>query len=398
LIVVAGSVAQRPGRAGHAWVFLQYLLGFQRLGYDVLFLDRLTEDMASGYEDEPPHIRFRTNVEWFISVMSTAGLRGSYSLRMPSGATVGLDRGELLAQVRRAIFLLDINGFLNDEEIAAATPQRVFLDIDPGFNQMWHELGLADILGGYDAYATLASRIGQPDCRIPTCGVSWIPSVPPVVLEAWRWAEPAPHGAFTSVMTWRGPFDPIIFKGERYGVRVHEFRRLASIPASSAERFSLALDIDGSDDADADTLTRAGWELIDPAVASSDLAAYQGFVQRSKAEFGVAKEMYVKTRSGWVSDRTVCYLATGRPVVVQDTGQRDFLGDFDGIAIFDSLEEALAQVGEVTRRYATKARAARHAAEHIFDSDLVLKALLRNLDIDPPGSRRFGGLHLRSMH
>ena len=251
-------MAQRPGRAGHAWVFLQYLLGFRRLGYEVLFLDRLTEDMTVGHDGHQSASRYRTNVDWLTSVMSTAGLHGRYSLRLPGGVTVGLDRSEVMRRVRRSSFLLDVNGFLDDEEIAAATPQRVFLDIDPGFNQMWQELGLADVLDGYDAYVTLAPRIGQPDCRIPTCGLSWISTVPPVVLEAWPVAPPTPAGAFTSVATWRGPFDPIEFRGERYGLRVHEFRRLASVAANSDERFALALDIDIADHADADTLTRDG--------------------------------------------------------------------------------------------------------------------------------------------
>ncbi len=384
LVVVAGSLAQRPGRAGHAWVFLQYLLGFRRLGYEVLFLDRLTEEMAEGHGEQQPATRYRTNVDWFLSVMGTADLHGHHSLRLPGGVTVGLDRSEVMKRVRRSTFLLDVNGFLDDEEIAAATAQRVFLDIDPGFNQMWQELGLADVLDGYDAHVTLAPRIGQPDCRIPTCGLSWISTVPPVVLEAWPVAPPTPAGAFTSVATWRGPFDPVEFRGDRYGLRVHEFRRLASVPADSEERFALALDIDGADRADAEALTRAGWQLVDPAVASSSLATYQDFIRSSKAEFGVAKEMYVKTRSGWISDRSVCYLASGRPVVVQDTGQRDFLGDLDGIAIFDSPDEAVAQVRDVTDRYAARSRAARDAAERIFDSDLVLPALLHDLDIRLP--------------
>lgn len=382
LVVIAGSIAQRPGRAGHAWVFLQYLLGFQRMGWEVLFLDKLTDDMAPG--DDRGASSFRPNITWLRTIMERAGLPDGYSLSLPGGVRAGLDRGEVLRRARRASLILDVNGFLRDDEVSDATPLRVFLDIDPGFNQMWHDLGLANVLDGYDAFVTVAQRMGQPDCLIPTCGRSWITTLPPVVLEAWPVAPPKPSAAFTSVGTWRGPFEPVDYRGDRYGLRVHEFRALASIASDSLERFELALDIDSADRADAEMLARHGWHLIDPGVVASDLTTYENFIRGSKAEFAVAKEMYVKTRSGWISDRSVCYLASGRPVVMQDTGLRAVLEGADQIDFFDSIAEAVAQVREVTNRYCARWRGARRLAERVFDANVVLPALLRKLELDQP--------------
>ena len=382
LVVIAGSVAQRPNRGGHAWVFLQYVLGFRRLGWDVLFLDRLTEDMVPAEGDATqPALSFWPSVDWFLKVVRRGAVGDGYSLALPGGGRLGLDRAEVLRRTHRSSFLLDVNGFLNDEEISAAARLRVFLDIDPGFNQMWHELGLANVLAGFDAYVTTAQRMGQPDCLIPTCGRSWITTLPPVVLEAWPVAPPRPDGAFTSIATWRGPFEPVEFQGDRYGLRVHEFRRFASVAANSGERFELALDIDAADHVDIAMLAHQGWQLIDPMIATSTLAAYQDFINASKAEFAVAKQMYVKTRSGWISDRTVCYLASGRPVIVQDTGQRAVLGGSDGISIFGSIEEAIALIRDIAENHTARAQIARMLAEQRFDSDIVLPALLSNLSL-----------------
>lgn len=384
LVVIAGSVAQRPRLAGHAWVFLQYLLGFRRLGWDVLFLDRLTDDMLTSEDSSAvPAIKYRSHATWFLQVMRRAGVRDGYSLSLPGGVEVGLRRAEVIRRARRAAFILDVNGFLRDEEISSATPLRVFLDIDPGFNQMWHELGLANVLDGYDAFLTVAQRIGQPDCLIPTCGRTWIPTLPPVVLDAWPAKPPRPQGAFTSIASWRGPFAPVTYRGSRYGLRAHEFRRLTAVASESSERFELALDIHVSDQADRENLLQHGWALTDPAVVSSRLPEYQAFIRRSQGEFAVAKEMYVKSRSGWISDRSVCYLASGRPVVLQDTGLRDVFDQLEGVGIFASVGEALAQLREATRKYRLWSAGARRVAERIFASDIVLTRLLGSLAVRP---------------
>lgn len=381
-IVVSGSLAQRPGRGGHAWVFLQYLLGFRRLGWDVLFLDRLEPDMHVDELGRPCGPDRSINLRYLSDVMASFGLEDSFAVRCDGGSTfVGLSRQEVLERTREAAFLLNVMGFFDDEEILDAAAQRVFLDIDPGFGQMWKALGLADIFRGHDAFVTIGENLGQEACAIPDCGLEWIVSPQPVVCERWETeaARPHDHAPFTSVITWRGPFEPIEFDGATYGLRAHEFRALAPLPLLTGAPFELALAIDPEDEQDRTRLARNGWLLRDPGTVAADPWAYRGFIHRSAAEFMVAKQIYVATRSGWISDRSLCYLASGRPVLAQDTGIGDRYPTGEGLLLYRTLDEAVDGVSRIRGDYARHARSAREIAFEHFDSDRVLGRLLTRL-------------------
>lgn len=371
-VVVAGSVAQRPGRGGHAWALLQYLLGFRRLGCEVLFLDRLSREMLPPGAGWPPPRELR----WLRSTMAAHGLEGDWCLLLEDGEAAGLSRRQALERVRRATVLIDVMGFLADEEMLAAAPRRVFLDIDPGFAQMWQELGLHRSFGEHDAYATVGLRVGLEGSSVPTCGVEWVRTPPPVVLGEW----PATPGgrAYTSVATWRGPFGPVDFGGERYGLRAHQMRAFATLPAAAGAEMELALDIDAADAADADLLREGGWRLVSPERAAT-AAGYRCYVQGSRAELGVAKDMYVRSRGGWLSDRSLCYLASGKPVIAQATGFEREVETGAGLLCFAGLEEATAAVAEVEAAYDRHSAAARELAAARFDSDRVLPELLEAL-------------------
>jgi hypothetical protein len=214
---------------------------------------------------------------------------------------------------------------------------------------------------------------------VPTCGIEWVTTPQPVVLEHW----PARDGGewFTSVVTWRGAFSPIEYQGKTYGLRVHEFRKFAALPRLSGRPFQLALDIHPSDAKDLALLADNGWTLVDPAAAAGDPWVYQDYIRGSKAEFVAAKNMYVQTASGWLSDRSLCYLASGKPVLAQDTGFTELYPTGAGLLAFTTLDEALAGVEELSRDYARHARAARGLAEDCFDSDKVLGRLLGKLGV-----------------
>lgn len=368
-VVVAGSVAQRPGRGGHAWVLLQYLLGFRRLGHEVLFLDRLSPEMLpAGAEWPPPR-----ELEWLESTMAAHGLERDWCLLLDDGEAAGLSRRQALERVRRATVLIDVMGFLADEEMLAAAGRRVFLDIDPGFPQMWQELGLHRSFGDHDAYATVGLRVGLEGSSVPTCGVEWVRTPQPVVLGEW----PATPGgrAFTSVATWRGPFEPIEFEGERYGLRAHQMRAFAGLPSASGAEMELALDIDPADVADAELLREGGWRLVAPERAAST-TDYRRYVQTSRAEVGIAKDMYVRSRGGWLSDRSLCYLASGKPAIVQATGFEREIETGAGLLSFADPAQAAAAVAAVEGAYERHSAAARELASARFDSDRVLPALL----------------------
>lgn len=388
LIAVAGSIAQRPRNGGHTWVFLQYVLGLQRLGWDVLFLDRLEPSMCVDERGRRCSPTDSVNLRYFHRVTERFGLAGAHSLllgRDGGGGTreslCGLERPQVLERVRDAELLLNVMGFLDDPEILDAARRRVFLDIDPGFGQMWRELGLADVFAGHDDFVTIGRNLGSADCTIPDCGLPWITTSQPVVLEHWPAAAPS-NGPITSVATWRGPFAPVEYDGVTYGLRAHEFRKFAELPRLTDSAFELALAIDDADGADMDLLAENRWTLVEPLQVADDPDAYRRYISRSAAEFMVAKGMYVRSNSGWFSDRSICYLASGRPVIAQDTGLGDNYPTGEGLLAYRSVEEARDAVEKVRRDPRRHARAARGIAEECFDSDRVLGSLLDRLGVE----------------
>ena len=380
-LLVGGSVAQRPGSGGHTWVFLQYLLGFQRLGYDVALVDRLDPDMCLDESGRPCEPERSVNVRYLSEVMDRFGLGDRWAVIVDGGArSLGMSRAALDQTAGRAELLRNVNGFVDDPAVVSGVGLRAYLDIDPGFGQMWRALDLYDMFAGHDAYVTIGERIGQEDCTIPTCGHEWVTTPQPVVLDEWP-AAAGEGSRITSVASWRGPFAPIEYEGQTYGLRVHEFRRFAELPRRCDEGFEIALDIHEAETADLDLLAANGWHLVDPAVVAGDPFAYRDYVQSSKAELMVAKGMYVQSRSGWVSDRSICYLASGRPVVAQETGFSELYPAAAGLLAFDDLDGAVAAAEAVAGDYDLHSRAARETAEEHFDSDKVLRRLLNELGI-----------------
>jgi hypothetical protein len=281
--------------------------------------------------------------------------------------------------VADADLLINVMGFIKDPEVLGAARVRAFLDTDPGFGQMWRALGLADVFAGHDVHVTIGELIGRPGCSVPDLGVRWVHTPQPVVLEQWPACEPSRRGHFTSVASWRGSYGPVEYQGQRYGLRVHEQRRFAGLPASVGGQFELALDIAPADAADRALLTKGGWRLIDPATVASTPADYRRYIQGSDAELMVAKEMYVRSASGWVSERSLCYLASGRPVLAQETGFSKLYPTGTGLVTFETFDEAVSGVQEIRRQPARHSRAAREIAEAYFDSDHVLSRLLEEV-------------------
>jgi len=376
-VAVSGALAQRPRRGGHAWVFVTWLLGLRRLGFGIVFVDRLEEGWIGRTVEGSPQAR------WLADVMARFGLQGDWALLHDEGRrTLGLARDELAERLDDAALLVNVMGYLGDGDLRARPRKRVYLDVDPGWPQMWSALGLHDGLAGHHAHVTVGANVGRAGCAVPTCGIDWIATPPPVLLDEWSAAAPAPggDGAFTSVATWRGPNEPLDWSGERHGVRAHAMRPLARLPRESGGAFRLALDIDAADAADRALLQDGGWQLDDPLDAAGDPDAYRAYVQGSGAELMVAKDLYVRARTGWFSDRSAAYLASGRPVLAQDTGFAP-APDGGGLLAFSDLGGARAGVAELRRDPAGHAAAARALAEQRFDSDRVLGDLLDRLEV-----------------
>jgi hypothetical protein len=302
----------------------------------------------------------------------------SFALIRDGGQTIGRPRREVIEHVKDSVCVLNVMGYLNDEEILASARRRVFLDIDPGLGQLWYELGLADSFTGHDDFVTIGENIGKPDCPIPECGLSWITTPQPVVLEQWP-PHPQEDGSFTTVATWRGSYGPIEYQGRTYGLRVHEFRKFFELPRHTEAKFELALDIHPDEVNDLRMLAENEWSLVDPVTVAGDPFSYRDYVQRSRAEFMVAKSLYVEGNTAWFSDRSLCYLATGKPVLAQDTGFRSIYPTGEGLFAFSTTEEAAAGAEAISSDYQRHASAARGLAEEYFDSDKVLTRLLEKL-------------------
>ena len=274
--------------------------------------------------------------------------------------------------------LLNVSGLLTDERIAADIPIRVYLDLDPAFNQLWQATGIDMRFEGHTHFVTVGQAIGTPASEIPTCDRDWIPTVPPVVLEHWPVAEGTGTGRFTTIGNWRG-YGSVEYGGVQYGQKVHSMREFMSLPRLTDARFELALAIHPGEHPDLEALAENGWELVDPVEVAGTPSRYSEFIRGSYAELGIAKSGYVKSRSGWFSDRSACYLASGRPVLAQETGFSRFLPVGEGLLSFTDLDDAVAGIEAISRDYGLHARRARQLADEHFDSDVVLGRLLERV-------------------
>jgi hypothetical protein len=378
-ILLSGMIAGVPHQGGATWAILQYLLGFKRLGYNVHFVEPVEE--AALRPAGVPLAR-SDNAAYFRRVMAEFGMGESSTLLLAgTQRTVGIPYERLREIARRADVLVNISGLLTDEALTEDIPLRTYLDLDPAFTQLWHVAEGIDMrFAAHNRFVTVGQAIGDPDCEVPTCGLKWVTTPQPVVLECWPAGHITTHDALTTVANWRG-YGSIEHKGVFYGQKAHSWRQFFSLPALSEERFAPALAIHPEESKDLAALRANGWRLLDPERVAQTPASYQCFVRGSKAEFGIAKSGYVASRCGWFSDRSVCYLASGRPVIAQETGFSRFLPVGAGLFAFDTIDEVLASIEALNGDYDCHARAARAVAEEYFDSDRVLVRLLNVLGV-----------------
>jgi hypothetical protein len=376
-IVVGGMIAGVPGQGGATWAVLQYLLGFARLGHEVFFVEAVDPEVLQPADVPLSH---SANARYCRQVMQDHGLRNAWALvRRDTQETAGLSHPDLARIGAGTSVLVDISGTLAGEELFSQVPVRVYLDVDPGFTQLWDAQGVGVGLAGHTHFVTVGQSIGNPDCPVPTGGRTWITTWPPVVLAEWPVGGRIPGTGFTTVANWRS-YGSVELDGVHYGQKVHSFRPLMALPTHTEERFLLALGIDPGEVTDLAALRANGWQLVDPGEVAGSPSTYRQFIRTSAAELGVAKSGYVVSRSGWFSDRSVCYLASGRPVLAQDTGFSRHLPTGTGLLAFDGLEDALAGVAEIAGDHARHSAAARSLAEAHFDSARVLRRLLREVD------------------
>jgi hypothetical protein len=377
-VVVSGAIANKYLNGGEAWVRLSWVLGLRRLGCDVHFVEQIDRDTCVGEDGEATDFEHSANLSYFRDVVGRFGIASSATLVYERGErTSGLPYEELIEIARSADLLVNISGHLDLEQLMQEFRTKAYVDLDPGFTQLWHAAGNPGArLAGHDLFFTVAESINAPHTRIPTGGIEWKVVRPPVVLDEWPVCEQGEHDRFTTVASWRGPFGPIEHEGQTYGLKVHEFRKFIELPKLSPCAFEIALDIHPGDSKDREVLVANGWRIRAPRDVVQGPQQFRDYVQWSGAEFSVAQGIYVATRMGWFSDRTVRYLASGKPALVQDTGFSDNYPTGKGLVSFATMEEAVAGANSIARDYASHSRAARSIAEAFFDSDVVLGRFL----------------------
>ena len=405
IVLAPSNVVGSPQVGGHFWVYLQYALGLRALGCEVVWLERFD---PSGDRDADEAL-----VAGFHARMARFGLEGCYVLYAPAADGEGgrrfLNRSPEQAEAlfRRADLLLNFH-YAMDAGLLARFRRTALVDIDPGLLQLWLSLGQLRV-APHDRYFSIGETVGTPRALFPDCGLAWLRTRPLVWLPAWPVVFDAAAEAFTTVSSWWG--------GGGYGEWVTDGRDLlyennkrasflhyAGLARRVPQRLELALSLgegrgalppqesasgwkperpapaDATDYAgdahDVEVMTRHGWRVRDAREAAGSPEEFRRYVQRSRGEFSCAKPSCMALQNAWISDRTLCYLASGKPAVVQHTGPSDYLPDGLGLLRFRDLDGAAAALESVDAGYDKHCRAARELAEAHFDARSVLPRLL----------------------
>ena len=369
-VVVAGYIVRYP-LAGNVWAHCQYLLGLHRLGHHVWFLEEAGGD-ESCYDPERDEMTSDPTYGAHLleRLAASFGLGDRWGYRDSVGRWHGLDGSDVDRAIAEADLFLDVGGTSHFPEMRHAR-RRAYVDMDPVFTQLGSFAHPR--LDCYDVLFTYGANIGREGCAVPTGGFDWRPLRPPVVLNVWGGSGRVDRidAPWTTVAHWNA-YGEVEHEGETYGQKDVEFMRLIHLPRRTSHRLEVAV----SGEAPLEQLEANGWRVADPLAISRDPWRYRDYIRSSHGEFTVAKQAYVKARSGWFSDRTASYLASGRPVVVQDTGIAGDLPTGYGLVVFETVEEALAGLDAIEASYEGHCRAAREVAETYFDADVVLTGLL----------------------
>jgi hypothetical protein len=384
VVVATANWSRRPEFGGLSWIPLQYALGFRDLGVDVYWIDHLkaVDPFRKDHTVDYLWARFR-DLNRSFDLEGVAGIVYDHGR-----AHFGLTAGQLNELVSTADLLLTLGKTPPDSTPLLGIARRAYVDIDPGFTQVWAQQ--RDIgLGPYDHFFTVGQHVGGPDFTVDTGDYEWHPILPPVHLPSWPARIDERARRFSTVADWRGS-QTAELGGVRYGTKRSEFIRFLQVPLRTRRRIDLALCIGQQDHEDLGLLTGHEWRVRDPYQYAGDAFSYREFVQGSRGEFAVAKHGYVVSNSGWFSDRTACYLASGKPALVQSTGFEGLLPVGEGLVTFRSEDEAVTAIRDVEARYVEHARAARTFAERHLGAGRILTAILERVGLPLPSAEATG--------
>jgi hypothetical protein len=387
-VIVSGLIAQHRELGGVTWDYLNVVLGIKRLGHDVFYIEDsggwpYSFDGGPSGNDWVAHDP-KPTVEYLAGVMAEFGLGNKWAYYFPPNSEwFGLSDEKRKELIESADVLVNVSGTLEKPENYRRVRRLVYMDTDPVFTQINIAEGNSEIrdrVNGHDVHFTVGECLGE---GFPDTGHRWYPTKHPIVLSEWR--SSLPHrNTFTTVMNWTS-YKSITYRGRKYGQKDVEFLKFMSLPQKVLPTMlEVALhkphlrwpSNNDQTSTPPEALQQLGWRVVDSTEVCPTFGSYRQYIQRSKGEWSVAKNGYVDGKSGWFSGRSGCYLAAGRPVIVQDTGFSRVLPVGEGVISFNTFAEAEAGIREIEENYSRHARAARDIAEAYFDSGKVLNRLI----------------------
>ncbi|MFZ9932142.1 MAG: glycosyltransferase [Chthoniobacterales bacterium] len=385
-IIVLGFMGGCP-IAGVIWQHIHYIVGLQRLGYEVWYVE---DGLRYPYDPEAYTITedFSYAARTLERLASQYGFAERWCFCARYGdepKTAGLDLPQLQSLYRDCHAALNVCGShdLNDDLLSIR--RLIYVESDPGVEQIKIDLGDAavrDYLSRHAVLFTFGEAVGTERFPVPLHGLQWLPTRQPVVTDLWNTGQrPAAGAVYTSICNWStsGKKD-IEWRGNNYlWSKSLEFLKFVEAPRLCGETLELATDI--KDRGEQLRFEENGWRLSDPHQLSIDWDRYRDYIRASKGEFTVAKDQYTRLHTGWFSDRSACYLAAGRPVITQETGFTAFYGGKEGLLAFRSMDDIVAAVAEIRADYARHARAAQEIAREFFEAEKVLASLLERAGV-----------------
>jgi hypothetical protein len=354
---------------GHFWVPLNWALGLRALGCDVIWLEPI--DPSTPVEE------LWSLTKLLKKRLAPYGLRDWVALSSITGEPLDPAAVEgcldIDAASEVATLLVNLRYDLPAEQVRRFR-RSALLDIDPGLLQMWIGVGRYSP-ARHDLYFTIGETVGTPAARFPSCGVEWHHTPPPVYLRAWPPASAAPAAAYTTAAHWWGEktsFDGVPISEEKRG----SFLEYIDLPSRVRPPLELALTLGDAAERERKFWGGHGWRIRDAHELTATPEEYRAYIQQSRGEFSCAKPSCMQLQNAWVSDRTICYLASGKPAIVQHTGASRFLPDAEGLFRFRNIDEAARMIALVERDYDRQCRAARALAETYFDAEKVVGCVL----------------------
>ena len=374
--VVIGGVGKLP-YAGISLYYLHHVTGLQKLGYDVHYVER----QNGGYECYDPETDRMTDdptyaLRYLADILPRFGIDNDhYSFIDRTDECFGAGWERLRVVLNSAEFVLTVAYPTWFDELERCS-RRLYIDGDPMFTQVAMATGVgarAEAATHYDCLFTYAMGIGQPGCDVPDAGKKWFGARPVVDTTLWRVTTGSSSLPVTGLMHWAAGED-LEFEGRTYGHKNRAFEKFIDLPRRANGSFRLAV---GGGSAPKKRLAHFGWNLVSPLRHTQRIGDYRAFIGGSSTDLGVAKNAYVTSRSGWFSDRSTCFLASGRPILHQDTGCGDWLPVDKGVLLFSDMDSLLEALKSLRTDYEQHARAARSIAEEYFEASAVLEKMLQ---------------------